>query len=114
MAKVLDFNKFEQPTLPIVMRDENKTPFTVVAPSLELIEELEANQDDIVAACKSGNRESLNTAWALAAKLISCNQEGRQVTAEDLQQKYRMTYTMLFAFIVAFREMVHEIENAKN
>lgn len=114
MAKVLDFNKFDQPSLPIVMRDGDKTQFTVTAPSYELIEELEANQDAITAACKKGDAGSLEKAWELAAKLISCNQECRQVTGEELQAKYGMTYVMLFAFFVSYREMINEIESAKN
>ena len=114
MARILDFNKFEQPSLPLVMKDEEKTKFTVIAPSVELIQKLEANQEDIERALKKGDEHSIARAWSLAAELISCNEEDRQVTAEDLQKKYRMSYVMLFAFFKVYGELVDEIESAKN
>ena len=114
MARVLDFNKFEQPSLPLVMKDAERTRFTVIAPSVELIQKLEANQDDIEKALKKGDENSIARAWSLAAELISCNEEDRQVTAKELQEKYRMTYVMLFAFFKVYGELVNEIESAKN
>lgn len=114
MARVLDFNKFEQPSLPLVMKDPNQTKFTVIAPSVELIQKLEANQEDIEKALKKGDENAIAKAWDLAAELISCNEEGRQVTASELQEKYRMTYVMLFAFFKVYGELVDEIESAKN
>ena len=114
MARVLDFNKFEQPSLPIVMKDENRTKFTVIAPSVELIHKLEANREAIDEALKNGGDDSIEKCWELAAELISCNEEGRQVTAEELKEKYCMTYVMLFAFFKVYGELVDEIESAKN
>lgn len=114
MARILDFNKFEQPSLPLVMKDADHTKFTVIAPSLELIQKVEANQEDIVTALEKGDEDSLAKAWDLAAELISCNEEGRQVTAEELQEKYGMNYVMLFAFFKVYGELVDEIESAKN
>jgi hypothetical protein len=114
MARILDFNAFEQPTLPVVMKDADRTKFTVTAPSVELIQKLEANQEGLEKALKNGDENSLAQAWKLAAELISCNDEGRQVTATDLQEKYRMTYVMLFAFFKVYGELVDEIESAKN
>lgn len=113
MARVLDFNKFEQPTLPLVMKDADQTRFTVTAPSTELVHKLEANKEDIEKALEKGD-DSIEKCWELAAELISCNEEGRQVTAEELKEKYRMTYVMLFAFFQVYGELIDEIESAKN
>jgi hypothetical protein len=96
------------------MKDADRTKFTVVAPSVELIQKLEANQEEIEKALKKGDESSIAKAWDLAAELISCNEEGRHVTAEDLQNKYGMTYVMLFAFFKVYGELVDEIESAKN
>jgi hypothetical protein len=96
------------------MKDTERTKFTVVAPSTELIQKLEANQEEIEKALKKGDENSIARAWSLAAELISCNEENRQVTAADLQEKYRMTYVMLFAFFKVYGELVAEIESAKN
>lgn len=114
MARILDFNAFEQPTLPLVMKDVDRTKFTVTAPSVELIQKLEANQEELEKALKKGDENSIAKSWDLAAELISCNEEGRQVTTTDLKEKYGMTYVMLFAFFKVYGELVDEIESAKN
>ena len=114
MAKALNFRSFAQPTLPITMNDKDETEFTIVTPSVELVERLEANQDAIAAVFERGDKESLDEVWRLAASLISCNREGRQVTAEELKGKYGMSYKMLFVFLQAYGEFIAEIENAKN
>ena len=114
MAKALNFRDFSQPTLPITMNDAEGTVFTVTTPSVALVERLQANQDHITAAFTRGDKTSLDEIWTLAANLISCNREGRQVTAEDLKDKYGMSYHMLYAFLQAYGEFIDEIEAAKN
>ena len=114
MAKSLNFRSFAQPTLQLTMNDSDETKFTLTAPSVELIERLEANQDALLATFQKGDRESLEEIWNLAADLISCNREGRHVTAEDLKGRFGMNYTMLFAFLQAYGEFISEIESAKN
>ena len=114
MAKGLNFRSFEQPTLPITMNDPEGTVFTLIAPSVELVERLEANKDTILEVFKKEDRECLEEVWKLAADLIRCNSEGRQVTVEELKGRYRLTYRMLFAFLEAYGEFLDEIESAKN
>ena len=115
MAKGLNFRNFAQPTLPITMNDAEETLFTITAPTVELVERLEANKDAIVATFEKGtDLESLAELWKLAADLISCNREHRPVTVAELKGKYGMTYEMLYAFIIAYNEFVAEIETAKN
>ena len=110
----INFRKFAQPTLPINMNDAEETLFTVTAPTVELVETLEANKDAIVEAISKGDRGSLNEIWTLAARLISCNREGRIVTAEELKGRYRMSYEMLIYFLTIYGEFIAEIEAAKN
>lgn len=114
MAKGLNFRNFAQPTFPINMNDAEETLFTLTAPTVELVERLETNEDEIVSAFKRGDRESLEAIWDFVADLISCNREGRKVTATDLKGRYGMTYEMLFAFFVAYGEFISEIKTAKN
>lgn len=114
MARSLNFRQFAQPTLPITMNDAEETLFTLTAPSVELVERLQANQDVLIATFQKGNRESLDEIWKLAADLISCNREGRQVTADELKSRYGMSYKMLFAFLTAYGEFIAEIDEAKN
>lgn len=114
MAKGLNFRNFAQPTLPIVMNDAEETRFTLTAPTVELVERLEANQEEIAATFKKGDQESVDAVWSLAADLINCNREGRKATVEELKGRYGMTYQMLFAFLTAYFDFVDEIEQAKN
>ena len=111
----LNFRQFSQPSLPITMNDAEETLFTVTTPSVELVETLEANKDAIIESISTGNKDSLDEVWNLAAKLISCNRECRHVTADELKGRYGMTYGMLFAFFKVYEEdLLAEIENAKN
>lgn len=114
MAKGLNFRSFSQPTLPIIMNDADETLFTVITPSVELVERLEANKDNIAATFEKGDESTLDQVWGLAASLISCNRECRQVTVEELKGRYGMRYQMLLAFYMAYSEFINEIENAKN
>ncbi len=114
MAKSLNFREFAQPTLKVTMNDADETVFTLTAPSVEMVERLEANQDTLLATFKKGDRESLDEIWKFAADLISSNREGRKVTAEELKGRYGMGYKMLFVFLEAYGEFVNEIEEAKN
>ena len=114
MAKGLNFRNFKQPTLPINMNDAEETLFTVTAPTVELVERLEANKDAILAVFEKGDSSCLNEIWKLAADLISCNRECRQVCADDLKGRYGMDYQMLFAFLVAYIEFIDEVKREKN
>lgn len=114
MARIIDFNKLEQPTLPLIMRDEKHTELNVVAPTEELIEKLEANYDIIQEACKPGKAGSLDKAYELAAEFISCNLEGIKVTGDELRNVYKVNYLMLTVFMVNYLEFIDEIKNAKN
>ena len=114
MAKGLNFRSFAQPTLPIHMNDAEETLFTLTAPTVELVERLDANKSEILAVFQNGDRRSLDECWKLAADLIGCNRECRQVSAQELKGRYGMTYPMLLAFFTAYGEFVKEIESAKN
>lgn len=114
MATGLNFRNFAQPTFPINMNDADETLFTCVAPTVELVERLEANQADIVAVFRSKDRSSIEELWKLVADLISCNREGRKVTPAELKGKYGMTYEMLGLFIASYGEFIQEVRRTKN
>ena len=114
MAKSLNFRDFAQPALHVTMNDAEGTVFTVTTPSVALVEQLEANKNHITDTFQKGDKTCLGEIWALAASLISCNREGRQVTADDLKGRYGMNYLMLYSFLQAYGEFIAEIEAAKN
>ena len=96
------------------MNDPEGTVFTLTAPTVELTERLKANQDEILATFRKGDTSSLEEIWRLAAGLINCNREGREVTVDELKGRYHLNYEMLFAFLTTYGEFVAEIETAKN
>lgn len=114
MAKTLDFNRWTGPNFPIVMRDENKTRVRVSSPTEGLMEELEKKLPYLNQALEAGDASTIKAIYELAAKLISCNLDGLQVTAEDLRDVYKLNLEMLVAFYNAYLDFINEITSAKN
>lgn len=114
MAKVLDFNALTRPTLPLVMRDDRKTEITLIAPTEGLVEELQSMAPHMAGALSASEQEAIPVIYDLAARLMSCNTAGLQVTAEDLRGKYRMNLEALIVFYNVYMDFLTEITNAKN
>ena len=114
MAKTLDFNVIAPPTLPLIMRDDRRTEIIVTAPTEGLVEELQAMAPELTKILESNNTESIKAVYGLAAKLISCNRAGLQVTAEDLRDKYKLNLETLIVFFSVYLDFINEITNAKN
>lgn len=114
MAKTLDFNKLKRPTLPLVMPDEQRTQIFVTTPTEALVEEFLIMGSELEELVKNGDGESIRESYTLAAKLISCNTQGLQVTAEDLRDKYMLDLVKLIYFFSAYADFINEISNAKN
>ena len=114
MAKTLDFNTLTAPTLPLVMRDDRRTEIIVSTPSEGLVEELQAMAPELTEILDAGNTDSIKAVYGLAAKLISCNRSGLQVTAEDLRDKYKLNLEALVVFFSVYLDFLNEITNAKN
>lgn len=113
MVKTLDFNVIERPTLRLVMRDEAKTTVNVVCPTEGLIEELEEVQPRLTSAV-NGNAESTRLAYGLAAKLISCNLEGRLFTVEELRGPCKWGLETLVIFYSHYIDFINGIVEQKN
>lgn len=114
MAKTLDFNVLNPPTLPLIMRDERRTEIIVSAPTEMLVEELQALAPELSKVLNANDTESIKAVYGLAAKLISCNRSGLQVTAEDLRDKYKLNLEALIVFYNVYLDFLNEIHNAKN
>ena len=118
MAK-LDFNQINRPVLELTMMDAAKTCILVTAPKEGLVEELQAVLPELQAICSKGDEAAVNAAYDLAARLMSCNKQNQQVTAEDLRVKYWPEEGMenmlnLVAFFGAYMDFIGELSNAKN
>ena len=114
MTKVLDLNALEQPTLELKMRDEARTVFRLTAPTTHLVERFIVIKGEIAGVAESRDAERIKKLYELTAELISCNAEYIKVTAEDLRDKYRLTFGDIVIIFSAYLDFIQEITNAKN
>ena len=103
MAKMLDLNALDQPILEVKLRDENRTVFRLTMPTTKLVERFTARDVGKIKAL-----------YELTAELISCNADYITVTAEELRDKYRLTFGDLVVVFAAYLDFIKEINNAKN
>lgn len=114
MAKTLDFNKINRPTLQLVMPDEAKTVIKVTTPKESMVEELQAILPELQNIVSAGDAEATRLCYDLAARLINCNRSFITVTAEELRDKYNLDLEGLIVFYSTYIDFVQEINNAKN
>lgn len=114
MAKILDLNTVARPVLTLIMQDESKTRFDVTTPTESLVEELRQIAPQLSASLQDPDKMDNRAPYDLAARLISCNAQGRRVTAEDLRDVFRMNLETLLIFYGAYTDFIDEITKAKN
>ena len=114
MAKILDLNDLEQPVLELKLRDENRTVFKLTTPTSKLVEKFTAAKAEIAEIANSRNEEKIKKLYELTAELISCNADYITVTAEELRDKYRLTFGDIVVIFAAYLDYIKEFNNAKN
>lgn len=118
MAK-LDFNSINRPVLELTMADEGATNIAVTTPYEALVEELETTLPELKNILSGADEATTDCCYDLAAKLISCNKQELEVTAEELKTKYwpkNKTENLLYlvTFFSAYQDFINEINHAKN
>lgn len=114
MARRLDLNALEQPTLELTLLDTDKTTFRLVCPDVKLVERFMAASRELHAVQDSQDTESIKQLYALTAEVISCNLDGVQITAEELRDKYRVKFVHLIFIFRDYLDFIKEINEAKN
>ena len=114
MAKILDLNALEQPTLELRMRDDNKTIFRLTTPTTRLVEKFVAAKEEISTVAKTRDGESIKKLFELIAEIVSCNADFITVTAEELRDKYRLQFSDLVVIFAAYLDFIKEFNEAKN
>lgn len=114
MANKLQFNRYRPPILPVELMDEQHTVLHVTPPTVDLQEELRARIADLNALLTGTDEEKRQGLFDLAAKLLSCNRNMRQVKSEELRTIYGLDEEDLVVFYEAYADFLKEIENAKN
>lgn len=118
MAK-LNFKTLIMPTLDLEMSDENDTFIQVTTPTEGLVEELEQMRENVTTIFGEANPNAIDACYDLAARLISCNRQGLQVSVDELKTKYwpknkEFNQIHLLAFFKSYTEYVDELKNLKN
>lgn len=110
--KMLDFNAIEKPTWPVKLKDG--TTVNLAYPSVELVERMEAMGLEFDSIAKKKDARSIRATFAAVAEAMSCNDDGFTFTAEELRDKYRMTFLDLVVFTHGYLEFIAEAGTAKN
>lgn len=114
MAKMLDFNALQHPTLPITMKDANRTVVHIAPPNVKLLERLQAVAPDLKEIAQQGDREVVKALYSLVADLINCNDDGLVFTGAQIEGECNMSLYDLIFFIRAYFDFIKEIQDAKN
>lgn len=114
MPKILDLNNLQIPTLELIFADANHTTLHVTAPIEALINEMEAWVRSGLEPLANGDKASVETAYDLTARLLSCNKEGLHITGADLRTTYRVDIWTLIHIANGYVEFISEIKNEKN
>ena len=112
--ETLNFNRYRPPILPIEMLDDEHTVIHVVPPTVDLQEELRARSADLHELLAGGDNEKRTALFELAARLMSCNRNMRNITPEQLTGTFRLDEEDMVVFFEAYTNFVRGIENAKN
>ena len=112
--KMLDFNAIQQPTWPIKLKDDAQTVVNISAPSVDLMDRLEASTSEIQEITKTKDGRSIRKLYDLIAEVLSCNEDGFTFTGDELRTKYRMSLLDLAKFELGYLDFIGEIKEAKN
>lgn len=114
MARMLDLNALEQPTMELKLRDDARSVFRVIAPSTRLVEKFIEAKAEIADVAKNHDAARIKKLFDLTAEIISCNADYITVTAEELRDKYRLTFGDIVVIFAAYLDFIKEINSAKN
>lgn len=112
--KKLDLNALQRPTLDLTLRDEARTVVHMTLPTTKLVERLLAVAPKLSELAKTSDPRAAEALFDLLADLISTNEDGLTVTAEELRDVYGVHFDDLFFIFPAYLEFVSEVQNAKN
>jgi hypothetical protein len=112
--KALNFNSIQQPTWPVTLKDKDQTTVNLTAPSVDSVDRLTAMAPELTEAAENKDGRAIRASYELVAELMGCNADGFTFTAEELRDKYQMTFLDLLVFVKGYLEFIAEIKDAKN
>lgn len=112
--KALNFNTIQQPTWPVTLKDDDQTTVNLTAPTVELVDRLVAMAPELEEVTKTKDGRIVRACYELIAEVMGCNEDGIKFTADELRDKYKLTFVELLVFFNGYMEFIAEIKNAKN
>ncbi len=112
--QMLDFNAIQQPTWPIKLKDDAQTIVNIAAPTVELLERLQAAAPELAAVAQTKDGRAVRKIYNLVADLMNCNDDGFTFTGDELLTKYRLSFLDVIRFTSGYLNFIKDINDAKN
>ena len=114
MARILDLNALDQPILEVKLRDDQHTIFRLTTPTTKLVDRFVSAKSEMSEIASSRDVDKIKKLFELTAELMSCNADYITVTAEELRDKYRLTFGDIVVIFASYLDFIQEFNNAKN
>lgn len=112
MINNFDFNAIQQPTMKITLPNKEHTEITLTIPKTSLVERLGAASDELNEIFAKKDASTINQVYQLFAEILSCNQEYREFTADELKEY--LNFDHIAAFCLAYIKFLDSVKKAKN
>lgn len=110
----VNFNRHRPPILRVPLFDKDETVLHVTLPTVDLQEELRAYSGNFNSLMGGDDEDTRVALWDLAARLMSCNRNWRQITPEQLRKTYHLDEEDLVVFFHQYVDFVKGVEDEKN
>lgn len=108
MAYVLDLTTLQQPTLDLTLPDHTKVRVTI--PGTDMVREFQAADGEMTALLSTGNKDSIEAAYDLVARVLSYNMENLTFTGAELLNERKVNLYAVIAIYKAYTEFIQGIE----
>lgn len=108
MAYILDLTTLQQPTLDLTLPDHTKVRVTI--PGTDMVREFQAADSSVASLLAAGDKDSIDAAYELVARVLSYNMEGVKFTGEELLYKRGVNLYAVIAIYRAYEEFIKGIE----
>lgn len=113
MARILDLNTIQESLLDVTLRDSARTVVHLDIPNEALVGELERLGPELK-QLEAGDRNAVDMAYDLAARLISCNFDGFKTDGPELKTRFGMHLVAVLTFFSGYMSAINELVKKKN
>jgi hypothetical protein len=110
--KSFDFNSIQQPMMEITLPDKEHSQLHLTIPKTSLVERMVEMAEELEEIIEKKDENTLYKAYSLLAEIMSCNQECREFTAEELKGLLNVEH--IAAFSLEYVTFLGELKREKN